>query len=70
MPSVCFPLFPLQEEKGEQKKKEASSEKQCEFAQSWLIPSLVKTFPRVLLESALFKVLQDLLVFVSPQILK
>ncbi|KAK6487243.1 canalicular multispecific organic anion transporter 1 [Huso huso] len=60
----------VMEEKGEQKKKEASSEKQCEFAQSWLIPSLVKTFPRVLLESALFKVLQDLLVFVSPQILK
>ncbi|MGH0139362.1 UNVERIFIED_CONTAM: hypothetical protein FKN15_009702 [Acipenser sinensis] len=60
----------VMEEKGEQKKKEASSEKQCEFAQSWLIPSLVKTFLRVLLESALFKVLQDLLVFVSPQILK
>ncbi|XP_041117373.1 canalicular multispecific organic anion transporter 1 isoform X3 [Polyodon spathula] len=60
----------VMEDKGKQKKKEASSEKQCEFAHSWLIPSLVKTFLQVLLESALFKLLQDLLVFVSPQILK
>ncbi|KAJ3610666.1 hypothetical protein NHX12_022758, partial [Muraenolepis orangiensis] len=37
---------------------------------SWLIPAIYKTFMGVLLESAFFKLLQDLLAFVSPQLLK
>uniref|UniRef100_A0A8C6SSY5 Uncharacterized protein n=1 Tax=Neogobius melanostomus TaxID=47308 RepID=A0A8C6SSY5_9GOBI len=41
-----------------------------EYPKSWLITTIYKTFKGVLIESAFFKLLQDLLAFVSPQILK
>ncbi|KAG7280285.1 hypothetical protein CRUP_026826 [Coryphaenoides rupestris] len=37
---------------------------------SWLIPTIYKTFRGVLLKSAFFKLLQDLLTFASPQLVK
>uniref|UniRef100_A0A3B3S3B1 ATP binding cassette subfamily C member 2 n=1 Tax=Paramormyrops kingsleyae TaxID=1676925 RepID=A0A3B3S3B1_9TELE len=41
-----------------------------DYPRSWLLVSLAKTFWRVLIESAAFKLLQDLLSFLSPQLLK
>uniref|UniRef100_A0A8C1PRK6 Uncharacterized protein n=1 Tax=Cyprinus carpio TaxID=7962 RepID=A0A8C1PRK6_CYPCA len=40
------------------------------YPNSWLVPTIAKTFKGVLLESALFKLIQDLLSFASPQLLK
>ncbi|XP_076867780.1 ATP-binding cassette sub-family C member 2 isoform X4 [Brachyhypopomus gauderio] len=40
------------------------------YPHSWLMLSIAKTFKWVLIESAFFKLLQDLLAFVSPQLLK
>lgn len=63
----------MMEQKGKAKnteeKKEKTKEKE-EYPQSWLIPTIYKTFKWVLIESAFFKLLQDVLAFVSPQILK
>ncbi|KAG7263587.1 hypothetical protein CRUP_035570 [Coryphaenoides rupestris] len=54
------------------KKKEKRAQKKAEenHPTSWLIPTIYKTFRGVLLESAFFKLLQDLLAFASPQLLK
>ncbi|TRY91587.1 hypothetical protein DNTS_021753, partial [Danionella cerebrum] len=56
------------EEKKDKKKKDKGSGP--EYPQSWLVSTIAKTFWRVLLESALFKLIQDLLAFASPQLLK
>ncbi|KAJ0067200.1 hypothetical protein NL108_012940, partial [Boleophthalmus pectinirostris] len=56
--------------KNTEKKKGKNKEDQEDYPNSWLIPAIYKTFKWVLIESALFKLLQDLLSFVSPQILK
>ncbi|XP_033835853.1 canalicular multispecific organic anion transporter 1 [Periophthalmus magnuspinnatus] len=56
--------------KNKEKKKGKTKEDQEDYPSSWLIPSIYKTFKWVLIESAFFKLLQDLLAFVSPQILK
>ncbi|XP_072293747.1 ATP-binding cassette sub-family C member 2 [Eucyclogobius newberryi] len=64
----------MMEEKGTpkntEKKKEKNKEDKEDYPNSWLIPTIYKTFKRVLFESAFFKLLQDVLAFVSPQILK
>uniref|UniRef100_A0A8C2I143 Canalicular multispecific organic anion transporter 1 n=1 Tax=Cyprinus carpio TaxID=7962 RepID=A0A8C2I143_CYPCA len=52
----------------EKKKKKKDSE--SNYPNSWLVPTIAKTFKGVLLESALFKLIQDLLSFASPQLLK
>uniref|UniRef100_A0A8C1VHU7 Uncharacterized protein n=1 Tax=Cyprinus carpio TaxID=7962 RepID=A0A8C1VHU7_CYPCA len=52
----------------EKKKKKKDSE--SKYPNSWLVPTIAKTFKGVLLESALFKLIQDLLSFASPQLLK
>ncbi|XP_053306512.1 ATP-binding cassette sub-family C member 2 [Spea bombifrons] len=57
-------------EERKKKKKESTDGTAKDFPRSWLIKTLLKTFPRTLLESAFFKLVHDLLVFVSPQILK
>uniref|UniRef100_A0A8C5GHE0 ATP-binding cassette, sub-family C (CFTR/MRP), member 2 n=1 Tax=Gouania willdenowi TaxID=441366 RepID=A0A8C5GHE0_GOUWI len=44
--------------------------KEENYPNSWLVSTVFKTFKGVLLESAFFKLLQDLLAFVSPQLLK
>uniref|UniRef100_A0A3Q2SR23 ABC-type glutathione-S-conjugate transporter n=1 Tax=Fundulus heteroclitus TaxID=8078 RepID=A0A3Q2SR23_FUNHE len=40
------------------------------YPNAWLVTSLYKIFKGILIESAFFKLLQDLLAFVSPQLLK
>ncbi|XP_072526196.1 ATP-binding cassette sub-family C member 2-like [Salminus brasiliensis] len=52
------------------KKKEEEEDGESDYPHSWLVLSIVKTFKWVLIESAFFKLLQDLLSFVSPQLLK
>lgn len=52
------------------KKKKDKKKKDNDYPNSWLISTIYKTFKWILLESAFFKLLQDLLAFVSPQILK
>ncbi|XP_061547082.1 canalicular multispecific organic anion transporter 1 [Phycodurus eques] len=56
------------EDKKEKKTKKKKEEEN--YPTSWLIPTIYKTFKWILLESAFFKLLQDLLSFVSPQLLK
>ncbi|KAK7930845.1 hypothetical protein WMY93_007240 [Mugilogobius chulae] len=64
----------MMEEKGRakntEKKKEKHKEDEENYPNSWLIPTIYKTFKWVLIESAFFKLLQDILAFASPQILK
>uniref|UniRef100_A0A8C1VAB1 Canalicular multispecific organic anion transporter 1 n=1 Tax=Cyprinus carpio TaxID=7962 RepID=A0A8C1VAB1_CYPCA len=52
----------------EKKKKKKDSE--SEYPNSWLVPTIAKTSKAVLLESAFLKLIQDLLSFASPQLLK
>lgn len=51
------------------KKKDKKKEEEENYPNSWLITTIYKTFKGLLWESALFKLLQDLLSFVSPQLL-
>uniref|UniRef100_A0A669EPS9 Canalicular multispecific organic anion transporter 1 n=1 Tax=Oreochromis niloticus TaxID=8128 RepID=A0A669EPS9_ORENI len=65
----------MMEERGkkedEKKKKKKDKKKEEEnYPNSWLIPTLYKTFKWILIESAFFKLVQDVLTFVSPQLLK
>ncbi|KAM4032250.1 ATP-binding cassette sub-family C member 2 [Anomaloglossus baeobatrachus] len=57
-------------EEKNKKKKESISGTSKDFPKSWLIKTLIKTFSGILLKSAFFKLVHDLLVFVSPQVLK
>uniref|UniRef100_A0A672I7Q8 ATP-binding cassette, sub-family C (CFTR/MRP), member 2 n=1 Tax=Salarias fasciatus TaxID=181472 RepID=A0A672I7Q8_SALFA len=41
-----------------------------DYPNSWLVPTIYKSFKWILIESAFFKLVQDALSFVSPQILK
>uniref|UniRef100_A0A8P4G8C0 ABC-type glutathione-S-conjugate transporter n=1 Tax=Dicentrarchus labrax TaxID=13489 RepID=A0A8P4G8C0_DICLA len=56
--------------KADEKKKKKKKEKDNDYPNSWLITTIYKTFRGILLESAFFKLLQDLLAFASPQLLK
>ncbi|XP_028278726.1 ATP-binding cassette sub-family C member 2 isoform X2 [Parambassis ranga] len=64
----------MMEEKGtkedKKKKKKDKKKEEEDYPNSWLITTIYKTFKLVLLESAFFKLLQDLLAFASPQLLK
>ncbi|XP_067276901.1 canalicular multispecific organic anion transporter 1 isoform X2 [Pseudorasbora parva] len=61
----------VMEETGKKKdKKKEKKDSESDYPQSWLIPTIVKTFKGVLIESAVFKLIQDLLAFASPQLLK
>ncbi|XP_072526726.1 ATP-binding cassette sub-family C member 2-like [Salminus brasiliensis] len=67
----------VMEETGEQagmqkqkKKKEEKKANRSHYPTFWLVPTILKTFKWVLIESAVFKLLQDLLSFASPQLLK
>lgn len=57
-------------EKRKKKKKDKEEEEESDYPNSWLITTIFKTFKWILLESAFFKLLQDLLAFISPQLLK
>lgn len=64
-------ILVMEEKKKEKKKKEKSIDGTAkDYPKRWLIKTLIKTFPSTLLTSAIFKLLHDLLAFVSPQILK
>lgn len=58
------------EKKKKKKKKDKKEEEESDYPNSWLIMTIFKTFKWILLESAFFKLLQDLLAFISPQLLK
>uniref|UniRef100_A0A673B896 ATP-binding cassette, sub-family C (CFTR/MRP), member 2 n=1 Tax=Sphaeramia orbicularis TaxID=375764 RepID=A0A673B896_9TELE len=63
-------LMMVDEKKKKKKKKEEKKKEDEDYPNSWLISTIYKTFKGILLESAFFKLLQDLLAFVSPQLLK
>lgn len=67
------PLFKgevgIKEEEGKTKKKGKKKEEE-HYPNSWLVTTIYKTFKWILLESAFFKLLQDVLAFASPQLLK
>uniref|UniRef100_A0A7N8XGS3 ATP-binding cassette, sub-family C (CFTR/MRP), member 2 n=1 Tax=Mastacembelus armatus TaxID=205130 RepID=A0A7N8XGS3_9TELE len=57
--------------KDDEKKKKKNKKKEEEnYPNSWLITTIYETFKGILFESAFFKLLQDVLAFVSPQLLK
>ncbi|XP_034538656.1 canalicular multispecific organic anion transporter 1 [Notolabrus celidotus] len=64
----------MMEEKGkskdEQKKKKDKKKEETDYPSAWLISTIYKSFKWLLIESAFFKLLQDLLAFASPQLLK
>lgn len=64
----------MMEEKGksqdEKKKKKDKKKDKTDYPSSWLITTIYKSFKWILIESAFFKLLQDLLAFASPQLLK
>ncbi|XP_058507568.1 canalicular multispecific organic anion transporter 1 [Solea solea] len=57
-------------EKGRKGKKKKKEKEEINYPNSWLVTTIFKSFKRVLIESALFKLLQDLFIFVNPQLLK
>uniref|UniRef100_A0AAR2LA44 ATP-binding cassette, sub-family C (CFTR/MRP), member 2 n=1 Tax=Pygocentrus nattereri TaxID=42514 RepID=A0AAR2LA44_PYGNA len=64
-------LIMVRMEQSEKRSKiEKKEDGETNYPHSWLVPSIAKTFKWVLIESAFFKLLQDLLAFVSPQLLK
>ncbi|XP_018417069.1 PREDICTED: canalicular multispecific organic anion transporter 1 isoform X2 [Nanorana parkeri] len=60
----------VEEKKKGKKKKESIDGTAKDYPKYWLYKTLIKTFSGILLQSAFFKLIHDLLVFVSPQILK
>ncbi|XP_014823925.1 PREDICTED: canalicular multispecific organic anion transporter 1-like [Poecilia mexicana] len=65
----------MMEEKGKKddenkKKKKKKQKEDTNYPNSWLVTTIYKTFKWLLIESAFFKLLQDLLAFASPQLLK
>ncbi|KAM9726615.1 ATP-binding cassette sub-family C member 2 [Menidia menidia] len=63
----------MMEDKGKKKdgkKKKKEKKEEQDYPNSWLVTTLYKTFKWILIESAVFKLLQDMLAFVSPQLLK
>uniref|UniRef100_A0A669DDW2 ATP-binding cassette, sub-family C (CFTR/MRP), member 2 n=1 Tax=Oreochromis niloticus TaxID=8128 RepID=A0A669DDW2_ORENI len=62
----------MMEERGktEDEKKKKDSKEEENYPSSWLITTIYKTFKRILIESVCFKLLEDVLTFVSPQLLK
>ncbi|KAM5272344.1 ATP-binding cassette sub-family C member 2 [Ctenodactylus gundi] len=54
----------------EAKKKKKKSEVTRDFPKSWLIKTFFKTFASVLLKSFVLKLVHDIILFVSPQLLR
>uniref|UniRef100_A0A3B5LYX7 ATP-binding cassette, sub-family C (CFTR/MRP), member 2 n=1 Tax=Xiphophorus couchianus TaxID=32473 RepID=A0A3B5LYX7_9TELE len=62
----------MMEEKGkkdDENKKKKKKKEDINYPNSWLVTTIYKTFKGLLIESAFFKLLQDLLAFASPQLL-
>ncbi|XP_072483308.1 ATP-binding cassette sub-family C member 2 [Notamacropus eugenii] len=60
----------LEDMKQKKKKKKSISGTKDDFAKSWLIKVLFKTFRGILIKSFFYKLAQDILTFLSPQLLK
>nr|XP_020658695.1 canalicular multispecific organic anion transporter 1 isoform X1 [Pogona vitticeps] len=60
----------LEEKEKKCKKKSDKKDSKGDYAKSWLMCSMARTFSGNLMKAVVFKVLQDLLTFVSPQLLK
>ncbi|KAJ7325076.1 hypothetical protein JRQ81_018096 [Phrynocephalus forsythii] len=58
------------EEKEKKKKSKGKEDSKGDYAKSWLMLALARTFSGNLLKAVAFKVLHDLLTFASPQLLK
>lgn len=56
--------------KEDAKKKKDKKKEVEDYPNSWLVTTIFKTFKGLLWESAFYKLLQDVLAFVSPQLLK
>ncbi|XP_015979731.2 canalicular multispecific organic anion transporter 1 isoform X1 [Rousettus aegyptiacus] len=54
----------------EAEKKQKKSETTDDFPKSWLVKTLFKTFQVIILQSFLLKLVNDILTFLSPQLLK
>lgn len=67
---VSRDVLMMEEKDKNTEKKEKKKTDKVDCPKSWLIPTIYKTFKWVLIESAFFKLLQDLLSFASPQLLK
>ncbi|AWP14018.1 putative canalicular multispecific organic anion transporter 1 isoform 3 [Scophthalmus maximus] len=60
----------MMEKKGRKEGKNKTKEEKEDYPNSWLFSTIYKTLKKDFTKSALLKVLQDILIFVSPQILK
>ncbi|KAF7254040.1 Canalicular multispecific organic anion transporter 1 [Varanus komodoensis] len=60
----------LEEKQRKKKEKVAKGDAKGDYPKSWLMVTLIQTFSGNLLKSVAFKLAQDLLLFVSPQLLK
>ncbi|XP_042313753.1 ATP-binding cassette sub-family C member 2 isoform X2 [Sceloporus undulatus] len=60
----------LEEKEKKQKKKSAKGDSKSDYAKGWLMFAVIRTFSGNLLQSVALKLIHDLLVFVSPQLLK
>ncbi|XP_001372990.1 ATP-binding cassette sub-family C member 2 [Monodelphis domestica] len=60
----------LEDVKQKKKKNESTSETKQDFAKSWLVKALFKTFRGIFFKSFVYKLIQDILTFLSPQLLK
>uniref|UniRef100_A0A8D3C1D5 Canalicular multispecific organic anion transporter 1 n=1 Tax=Scophthalmus maximus TaxID=52904 RepID=A0A8D3C1D5_SCOMX len=63
-------LMMVSEKKGRKEGKKKTKEEKEDYPNSWLFSTIYKTLKKDFTKSALLKVLQDILIFVSPQILK
>ncbi|KAL8187521.1 UNVERIFIED_CONTAM: Canalicular multispecific organic anion transporter 1 [Gekko kuhli] len=60
----------LEEKDPKQKKKRVKGDARGDYTKRWLLVALMQTFAENLLKSVALKLVHDLLVFVSPQLLK
>ncbi|XP_038152402.1 canalicular multispecific organic anion transporter 1-like isoform X1 [Cyprinodon tularosa] len=67
---VSQEVLMMEEKDNIKKKKKEKNKKKIDYPKSWLVITIYKTFKWILFEAAFFKLLQDLLAFVSPQLLK
>uniref|UniRef100_A0A8C0GTI2 Canalicular multispecific organic anion transporter 1 n=1 Tax=Chelonoidis abingdonii TaxID=106734 RepID=A0A8C0GTI2_CHEAB len=63
-------ILVLEEKEPKRKKKEDVGGPSGDYPKAWLAKTLIRTFAGNLLKSVAFKVVHDLLVFASPQLLK
>uniref|UniRef100_A0A3B3TUD5 Canalicular multispecific organic anion transporter 1-like n=1 Tax=Poecilia latipinna TaxID=48699 RepID=A0A3B3TUD5_9TELE len=66
---VSQDVLMMKDDENNNKKKKKQKE-DINYPNSWLVTTIYKTFKWLLIESAFFKLLQDLLAFASPQLLK